>query len=151
LGFSLIIFPIGAIFSIECVLAGSGQLIKYCDLLFLLAVSLLAFTLIPTCYYYNKIWREIPSDSPIKRASFLIIVGTVLIGLSYSLLITPQIFKSMFMINTVAIIVNIGSIGVLIASIFIFLGYRTKITDEGYLFFLRVLSLIYNFDKDTPS
>ena len=124
IGSSLILLFLLPVFPFDWVLPGSNQLIRLNDLYFLLAGVSLSVTLIPICYYYMKIWRGLPPDSSIKQASALIMLGTALIGLSYLLLLTPQIFKSILMLNLLVLCVNFGSIGVLAASLIINSGYR---------------------------
>ena len=110
---------------------GSEVLIRWDFLFFLEATMPLYFTVLLTCYYYQKVWTDIPSDSPIKNACFSIMVGTALLGLSHFLLVIPLFLRTLMPNINALSFTAIGSIGVLVASLFIFLGYRTKISEKS--------------------
>ncbi|MFX0182122.1 MAG: hypothetical protein ACFE95_03475 [Candidatus Hodarchaeota archaeon] len=129
LGFYLIVSPGITVFTGNNT-SGEEQLIMWNGFFFFEATFLLYITNILTCYYYLKIWRDVPSDSPIRRASSFIIGGTFLLPVSHFLLAFPLVLRSTNIeINTLGF-TALGSIGVLLASLFITMGYRTKISDR---------------------
>ncbi|MFX0183940.1 MAG: hypothetical protein ACFE95_12725 [Candidatus Hodarchaeota archaeon] len=125
---SILVIPGVIVYTGETALPGSEQFIEWSIIFFLFAALPIYLTLSGTCYYYLKVWIEVPFDSPIKQACLLVTLGTIFLGLSHFLIIVPHILISeMIKINTLVLIGNLGSVGALIASLFIFLGYRTKI------------------------
>jgi len=124
----LLITPGITVFSVNA-LPGSEQLIKWDTLFFLEATIPLYFTLALACYYYLKVRADLSDDSPVKHATALILIGTVLLGVSHFLLSLPLFIRSLIIdYNSIPLTV-VGAIGVLISSLFITQGYRTKITE----------------------
>jgi len=110
-------------------LPGSEQLIKWDILFFLEATIPLYFTLALACYYYLKVRTDLSDDSPVKRVCTLILIGTVLLGVSHFLLVLPLFIRSLIIDYNSIPLTIVGAIGVLISSLFITQGYRTKIKD----------------------
>ncbi|MFX0123110.1 MAG: hypothetical protein ACFFAE_05690 [Candidatus Hodarchaeota archaeon] len=134
LGLLLLVLPGVTVFPKDIAVPEGEQLIEWSTPYFLGAVVPLYFTLTVTCYYYGKVWRDIPSESPIKRACFLIMIGTAILGLAHFLLVIPLSFRRMIDEITSLGFTAIGSVGVLVSSLLIFLGYRTRISDKSTLF-----------------
>ena len=133
LGLLLFFSPDVTVYTGETALPGSEQFIEWGGMFFLLATIPIYLSLFFACYYYLQVWREVPSDrSKIKRASSLIILGTLLLGISHFSIVIPHILRPI--INDVATLVltsNLGSVGVLIASLLIFGGFRTRISESN--------------------
>ncbi|MFX0210902.1 MAG: hypothetical protein ACFFDT_33290, partial [Candidatus Hodarchaeota archaeon] len=109
------------------------QLIEWSTSYFLVAIVPLYFTLVLACYYYGKVWRDIPPESPIKHACLLIMTGTALLGLSHFFLVIPLRFRGMIDEIISLGFTAIGSFGILTSSLLIFLGYKTRISDKSSL------------------
>ncbi|MFX0211389.1 MAG: hypothetical protein ACFFDT_35755 [Candidatus Hodarchaeota archaeon] len=129
IGLLLLVLPGVTVYPKDLTVPKGEQLIEWSTSYFFGAIIPLYFTLIVTCYYYGKVWKDIPSESPIKRACFLIMIGTAILGLGHFLLVIPLGFRHV--LDEIASLgfTAIGSVGVLVSSLLIFLGYRTRISD----------------------
>ncbi len=132
-GLLLLLIPGVTVFPKDITVPEGEQLIEWSTLYFIGAIVPLYFTLLVTCYYYGKVWMDIPSESPIKRACFLIMLGTIILGLGHFLLVIPLSFRRMINEITSLSFTAIGSVGVLVSSLLIFIGYRTRISDISTL------------------
>ncbi|UCG02690.1 MAG: hypothetical protein JSW11_01605 [Candidatus Heimdallarchaeota archaeon] len=132
LGLGILFSPGVKVFTGETALPGSEQYIEWDVLFFLFATIPMYFTLSATCYYYLKVWREIPSNTPAKNACSLIIIGTILLGFSHFLIVIPHMLRTLITeISTLVLIANFGSIGVLVGILLVFWGYRTTISGKN--------------------
>ncbi|MFX1508459.1 MAG: hypothetical protein ACFFDC_20455 [Promethearchaeota archaeon] len=131
-GLSIMFSPGVKVFTGETALPGSEQFIEWDVLFFFLATIPIYITLLTAFYYYLKIWKEIPSNTPAKWACSLIIIGTIFLGFSHFLIVIPHILRTMITeISTLVLIANVGSIGVLIGILLIFWGYRTTVSVQN--------------------
>ena len=131
-GLTIIFSPGVKVFTGETALPGSEQFIEWDVLFFFLATIPIYFTLLISCYYYLKIWKEIPSNAPAKWACSLIIIGTILLGFSHFFIVIPHILRTMITeISTLVLIANVGSIGALIGILLVFWGYRTTVSGQN--------------------
>ncbi|UCG02689.1 MAG: hypothetical protein JSW11_01600 [Candidatus Heimdallarchaeota archaeon] len=132
-GLLLIVLPGVTVFPKDIAVPEGEQLIEWSTPYFIGAIVPLYLTLCLTCYYYGKVWRDIPSESPIKRACFLIMIGTAILGLGHFLLVIPLVFRRAIDEIILLGFTSIGSVGILISSLLIFLGYRTRISEMSIL------------------
>ncbi len=134
LGLGILFSPGITVFTGESALPGSEQYIKWDLIFFLLATMPMYITLLISSLYYLKIWREIPSNNPVKISCSLIIIGTILLGFSHFLIVIPHMLSTLIPeLNILVLIANIGSIGVLIGILLVFWGYRTTVSGKNNL------------------
>jgi len=80
-------------------------------------------------YEYHKILKDIPAFSQMKKALYVIISGIVVLVFGHFFMTVPHILLDEFDISTLRLIGNLGSMGIFLGFILIFIGFNTKVED----------------------